>query len=64
MGGIGDGVLFKAAFERYVRFGVHHDNQMIFDFGIKQTEKQLEKVKKCINKNYGKAYCNIQIERL
>lgn len=50
MGGIGDGVLFKASFERYVRFGVHHDNQMIFDFGIKLTEKQLEKVKKCINK--------------
>ena len=49
-GGIGDGVLFKADFDRYINFCVYHDLQMVFDFGIKLTEKQLAKVRKGLAK--------------
>ena len=49
-GGIGDGVLFKADFDKYINFCVYHDLQMVFDFGIKLSEKQLAKVRKGIAK--------------
>lgn len=49
-GGIGDGVLFKADFDKYIQFCIYHDLQMVFDFGIKLTKKQLAKVRKGLAK--------------
>lgn len=45
-GGIGDGVLFKADFDKYINFCVYHDLQMVFDFGIKLSENSLQKSEK------------------
>lgn len=45
-GGLGDGVLFTADFDNYIDFSIREDNQIIFAYGLRLTDIQLEKVKK------------------
>ena len=49
-GGLGDGVVFEADFKRYVAFGVKHDNQMIFDYGLKLSHEQMKKIRRAMKK--------------
>lgn len=44
-GGIGDGVMFTADLETYVKYCIKYDNQMIFDFGMLLSEEQIQKVR-------------------
>ena len=44
-GAIGDGVMFTADLETYVRYCIKYDNQMIFDFGLCLTDEQMVKVR-------------------
>lgn len=45
-GAIGDGVLFTADFDTYVKYSIKYDNQMIFSYGLRLTDEQLERVRK------------------
>lgn len=42
--GIGDGILFTAEKERYIRFSVNHDQKTIISFGLRLTPFQKEAI--------------------
>ena len=45
-GALGDGVMFLSDKKRYVDYSVENDNQMIFDFGLSLTDKQIKRVRR------------------
>ncbi|MCH5324082.1 MAG: DUF308 domain-containing protein [Eubacterium sp.] len=42
---LGDGVMFVSEFEPYIEFSVRSDRQMVFDYGLRLTDEQLERVR-------------------
>ncbi|MBO6229566.1 MAG: DUF308 domain-containing protein [Ruminiclostridium sp.] len=44
-GVFGDGVMFTAEKETYLDFSVNHDRQIVFSYGIRLTQEQLEAVR-------------------
>ena len=45
-GAVGDGVMFIADFDKYISYGVETDNQMIIDFGLLLSDKQIRRVRR------------------
>ncbi len=49
-GALGDGVMFTADLDTYVKYNIKYDNQMIFDYGLRLSDEQIESVRKEISR--------------
>ena len=45
-GALGDGVMFIADFDEYISYSIKNDKQMIIDFGLLLTDKQIRRVRR------------------
>lgn len=45
-GAVGDGVMFIADYDKYISYGISADKQMIIDFGLLLSDKQIRRVRR------------------
>ncbi len=53
---LGDGVLFVSEFQPYINFSVYSDKQMVFDYGLKLSDEQMQRVRAEIKRIKGSVY--------